>query len=231
MDQIRLEPPVSHRPLASAPTRESAIGPDFELLTNVREFGGSTISFERDAEIYGEGEAAEYLYKVVSGAVRVYRVLNDGRRQVSAFYLPGDVFGLDLGSEHAGSAEAVVNAKVLFVRRNALLQASESNGDVARELLAVTARELRWARNHGLLLIKSAQERVAAFLLEMWQRMPRGAAFELPMSRRDIADYLGLTIETVSRTLTQLEDSAAIKLVASRRVVLNNPSALRALNA
>jgi CRP/FNR family transcriptional regulator, nitrogen fixation regulation protein len=222
---------MSHRPFASAATRVSAISPDFELLTNVREFGGTTMSFERDAEIYGEGEAAEYLYKVVSGAVRVYRVLSDGRRQVSAFYLPGDVFGLELGSEHAGSAEAVANAKILFVRRNALLEASESNGDVARELLAVTARELRWARNHGLLLIKSAQERVAAFLLEMWQRMPRGAAFELPMPRRDIADYLGLTIETVSRTLTQFEDSAAIKLVASRRVVLNDPSALRALNA
>jgi CRP/FNR family transcriptional regulator, nitrogen fixation regulation protein len=204
---------------------------DFEHLTNVHEFSGTIMSFERDAEIYGEGEAAEYLYKVVTGAVRMYRVLNDGRRQVSAFYLPGDVFGLELGSEHAGSAEAVANSKILFVRRNALLQASQSDLAVARELLAVTARELRRARNHTLLLIKSAQERVAAFLLEMCQRMSGAAGFELPMSRRDIADYLGLTIETVSRTLTQLEENATIKLVASRRIVLSNPSALNALNS
>jgi len=197
---------------------------------NLSELGGATMPFERNAEIYGEGEPAEYVYKVVTGAVRTYRVLSDGRRQVSAFYLPGDVFGLELGEDHAGSAEAVVNSKVLFVRRNVLMQASQRNSDIARELLAITAQELRRAQNHTLLLIKSAQERVAAFLLEMGQRLSGAAAFELPMSRQDIADYLGLTIETVSRTLTQLEDNATIKLVASRRVVVSNPSALNRLN-
>jgi CRP/FNR family transcriptional regulator, nitrogen fixation regulation protein len=202
----------------------------FELMANAPELAGAVMPFERNAEIYGEGEPAEYVYKVVSGAVRTYRVLRDGRRQVSAFYLPGDVFGLDLGPEHVGSAEAVMSARVLFVRRSVLLQASQCNGVVARELLAITVREMRRAQDHTLLLIRSAQERVACFLLEMAQRLTGALSFELPMSRQDIADYLGLTIETVSRTLTQFEESAAIKLVASRRVVLSNPSALSALN-
>ncbi len=215
---------------AGALSQEKSAAPG-ELSAFMPELGGATMPFERNAEIYGEGEPAEYVYKVVSGAVRTYRVLSDGRRQVSAFYLPGDVFGLELGAEHAGSAEAVVSSKVLFVRRSALLQASQRNGDVARELLAITARELRRAQNHTLLLIKSAQERVAAFLLEMGQRISGAAAFDLPMSRQDIADYLGLTIETVSRTLTQLEENATIKLVASRRIVLSNPSALDRLNS
>jgi CRP/FNR family nitrogen fixation transcriptional regulator len=202
-----------------------------DLLASAPELAGATMPFERNAEIYGEGEPSEYVYKVMSGAVRTYRVLSDGRRQVSAFYLPGDVFGLELGTEHAGSAEAVVTSKILFVRRTTLLQASLSNGALARDLLGITARELRRTQNHTMLLIKSAQERVAAFLLEMAQRLTGASTFELPMSRQDIADYLGLTIETVSRTLTQFEEKATITLVASRRVVLSNPSALRVLNS
>jgi CRP/FNR family transcriptional regulator, nitrogen fixation regulation protein len=223
--------PISLRDSTSAIGQVQKRAPQsFELMANAPELAGAVMPFERNAEIYGEGEAAEYVYKVVSGAVRTYRVLSDGRRQVSAFYLPGDVFGLELGAEHVGSAEALINARVLFVRRSVLLQASQSNGAVARELLAITVREMRRAQDHTLLLIRSAQERVACFLLEMARRLTGTLSFELPMSRQDIADYLGLTIETVSRTLTQFEERAAIKLVASRRVVLSNPSALSALN-
>jgi CRP-like cAMP-binding protein len=217
-----------HAPINVAPSKR--VSAEVEFFANVPELTGATMPFERNAEIYGEGEAAEYVYKVVSGAVRTYRVLNDGRRQVVAFYLPGDVFGLELDGEHAESAEAVLHSKIMFVRRSALLQAYHSNIAIARELLAITAQELRNAQNHTLLLIKSAQERVASFLLEMSERLPGASAFELPMSRQDIADYLGLTIETVSRTLTQLEEDATIKLVASRRVVVSNRTALSALN-
>ena len=96
---------------------------------------------------------------------------------------------------------------------------------------ALTARELQRVQDHIMVLIKSAQERVAGFLLEMADRVPGGGAVELPMSRQDIADYLGLTIETVSRTLTQLERAAAIELPTSRRIVLRNLSALNWLNA
>jgi CRP/FNR family transcriptional regulator, nitrogen fixation regulation protein len=101
----------------------------------------------------------------------------------------------------------------------------------ARQLWTLTGRELGRVQDHILLLIKSAQERVAAFLLEMAERVSSGNAVDLPMSRQDIADYLGLTIETVSRTLTRLESAATIEVPTSRRIVLRDRAALSRLNA
>jgi CRP/FNR family nitrogen fixation transcriptional regulator len=192
---------------------------------------GAPMPFARNVEIYGEDEPAEYLYKVVSGAVRTYRVLNDGRRQVGAFLLPGDMFGLEAGATHATSAEAVADSVILVIKRSAVIALAERDPEVARQLWTLTAQELGRAQNHMLLLIRNAQERIASFLLEMAERVPGADSVELPMSRQDIADYLGLTIETVSRTLTQLESEAAIALPSSRRVVLRNRSALNRLNA
>jgi CRP/FNR family transcriptional regulator, nitrogen fixation regulation protein len=200
------------------------------MLFGSPELTGIPIAYDRNREIYGEGEAADYVYKVISGAVRTYKVLNDGRRQINAFYLPGDFFGLELGDEHTWSAEAIVGSTIATVKRSVVQRASERDGDVARQLWSMTAGELDGARNHGLLLIKSAQERVAAFLLEMSQRLADTSAVELPMGRQDIADYLGLTIETVSRTLTQLESTRTIELLASRVVALRNRSVLSRLN-
>jgi CRP/FNR family nitrogen fixation transcriptional regulator len=192
---------------------------------------GAPMSFSRNAEIYGENEPAEYLYKVISGAVRTYKVLADGRRQIGAFYLPGDVFGLESGDLHSFSAEAIVDSKVLVVKRSTLVNLAARDNEVARELWALTSRELRRVQQHIMLLIKSARERVVAFLLEMAARVPSSNQIELPMSRQDIADYLGLTIETVSRTLSQLETSAAIELPTSRRIILRNRTALGRLDA
>jgi CRP/FNR family transcriptional regulator, nitrogen fixation regulation protein len=195
------------------------------------EFMGAPMSFARNAEIYGEGEPADYLYKVISGTVRTYKVLSDGRRQIGAFYMPGDVFGLETSDEHTFSAEAITDSKVLVIKRSALVALAKRDSDVARQLWALTGRELSRVQDHILLLIKTAQERVAGFLLEMAERGSNGNALELPMSRQDIADYLGLTIETVSRTLTTLENAATIELPSSRRIVLRNRSALSRLNA
>lgn len=205
--------------------------PSVHTLTGPIEMMGAPMVFARNGEIYGEGEQADYAYKVVSGAVRTYRILADGRRQIGSFYLPGDVFGLEVGNEHVFSAEAVSETKVLVAKRSALVSLAARDGDVARELWTLTGRELARAQEHIVLLIKTAQERVAAFLLEMAERRPAGDTIELPMSRQDIADYLGLTIETVSRTLTALENEAAIELPNSRRVVLRNRPALRDMNA
>lgn len=204
--------------------------PVFTLLSNVPELAGAIMPFERNAEIYGEGEPAEYVYKVISGAVRAYRVLSDGRRQVIGFYLPGDVFGLDLVGQHAVSTEAVANSKVLFVRQNALLKVAQRDPDLTREIFEVVATEIRRAHDHTLLLIMSAQERITCFLLEMAQRLRSGETIDLPMSRQDIADYLGMTIETVSRTLTQFEESGKISLTTSRRIVLNRAALSHANN-
>jgi len=195
------------------------------------QIGGTSMTFERNAEIYGEGEEAEYVYKVLSGSVRAYKVLSDGRRQVTAFYLPGDVFGIEEGSEHTNSAEAIDKASILVVRRSSLFNTAERDTEVARHLWAITAAELRRSQNHALLLIQTAKERIAAFLLDMAERLAGKGFVELPMSRQDIADYLGLTIETVSRTLTSLSEGSTIQFLASRRIVLRNPSQLNELNA
>ena len=221
----------SAREIATGTLAQARQAATIQLLGGVSGLSGALMPFERDAEIYGESEQADYVYKVVSGAVRSYKVLNDGRRQINAFYLPGDVFGLELGAEHSWSAEAVVDSKILVVRRSVVLTTSQHENDVARALWSMTAGELRQAQDHALLLIKSAQERVASFLLDMARRLAGSTEVKLPMSRQDIADYLGLTIETVSRTLTQLEDSAAIELLASRRIVLRDQAALRQLNS
>jgi CRP/FNR family transcriptional regulator, nitrogen fixation regulation protein len=192
---------------------------------------GAPMPFARNAEIYGENEPADYLYKVISGTVRTYRVLNDGRRQIGAFYLPGDVFGFEGGTEHSFSAEAISNARVMVIRRSTATALAARDSTAAQQLLGATTRELLRAQNHIMLLIKTAQERVAGFLLEMADRAAGHNEVDLPMSRQDIADYLGLTIETVSRTLTLLENSAAIALPTSRRIVLRNRAALRQLNS
>jgi CRP/FNR family transcriptional regulator, nitrogen fixation regulation protein len=195
------------------------------------QIGGASMTFERNAEIFGEGESADYVYKILSGSVRAYKVLNDGRRQVTAFYLPGDVFGIESSSEHTHSAEAIDKAAILVVRRSSLFNTADRDGEVARHLWSITAAELKRSQNHALLLIKTAKERIAAFLLDMAERLAGKGFVELPMSRQDIADYLGLTIETVSRTLTLLSEGSTIQFLASRRIVLRNPSRLNELNA
>jgi CRP-like cAMP-binding protein len=141
------------------------------------------------------------------------------------------MFGLETGDEHTFSAEAITDCKIIVIKRSAVVALAARDNDVAREMWELTAHELQRVQDRILVLIKSAQERVAGFLLEMSDRASVGGAVELPMSRQDIADYLGLTIETVSRTLTQLEKSATIELPTSRRIVLRNRSALTRLNA
>jgi CRP/FNR family transcriptional regulator, nitrogen fixation regulation protein len=190
---------------------------------------GAMMTYPRDAEIFGENEPADYLYKVVSGAVRTYKILSDGRRQVGGFYQPGDIFGLEFADEHTLSAEAISDAKVLVVKRSALNTLAGRDRLVAQQLFALIGRELHRVQDRILLLIKNARERVASFLLEMAERASENNTIELPMSRQDIADYLGLTIETVCRTLSALETASAIEVSASsRRIVLRNRAALAA---
>ncbi len=215
--------PVARHDLDDAGEREP-LGHSMHLM-------GATMSFPRNAEIFGEDEPAEYIYKVISGSVRTYKVLNDGRRQIGGFYLSGDIFGLEFADEHTLSAEAITDAKILVIKRSAITALAQRDAAIARGLFVLTGRELRQAQQHVLLLVKSAQERVASFLLEMAARGSAGNSIELPMSRQDIADYLGLTIETVSRTLTSLESAAAIEVPTSRRIVVRNRSALNRLNA
>lgn len=205
--------------------------PSVHDLAGSLELMSASMSFVRNMEIFGENEPADYLYKVVKGVVCTNKILSDGRRQIGAFHFLGDVFGLEMGDSHLSSAEAVTDSTVLVVKRNALLALAKRDKDVARQLWSFTACELQRMQHHMLLLIMSAQERIAMFLLEMVERVATGNTVELPMSRQHIADYLGLTIETVSRTLTRLENAAAIELPTSRRIVMRNRPALNRLIA
>lgn len=193
------------------------------------ELMGARMTFARNAEIYGEAEPADYLYKVVSGGVRTCKVTADGRRQIGGFYLPGDLFGLEGGAAHVFSAEAISESVVLVVKRKPLMALAGRDGEVARQLWASTAAELNRAQGRLLLLIKSAHERVAGFLLEMAERGSRRETIELPMTRQDIGEYLGLTIETVSRTLTSMQETGLIELTGSRRIFLRNRAAVEEL--
>lgn len=196
------------------------------------EFGGVCLRgvrmrFQRNEEIFGQDEPAEYVYRVVSGAVRTMRFSSDGRRQILGFHLPGEVFGLELGDTHSLSAEALATSEIVMVRHAALDKAAADDAGAARALLQVTAEQLTSAREHALVLgRKGACERVAAFLLQLADRCLAKREMDLPMSRADIADYLGLTIETVSRAFSEFERNAAIALPSSRHVVMRNPNAL-----
>jgi len=205
--------------------RGDALSEAFRLI-------GAAVRFERNTEIHGEDEPAEYFYQVESGAVRTYRLRSDGRRQIGAFHLPGDVFGLEAGQNHRFSAEAIATSVVHVAKRSAISALAARDPDLSIELWTHTANNLQIAQDHMLLLgRKNAEARVASFLLQMADRASEECTVDLPMSRQDIADYLGLTIETVSRTLTQLEGKAAIELPSSRRVNLCNRAALQRLNA
>jgi CRP/FNR family nitrogen fixation transcriptional regulator len=193
---------------------------------------GSTKAYGKDEQIFAEGDRAGYFYKVVSGAVRTSKLLCDGRRQIDAFHLPGDIFGVEAGDEHRFSAEAVGDATVIAYRRCSLEALAVADGPISIQVVAALMRSLERAQNHMLLLgRKSALEKIATFLLDLSARMADDA-IELPMSRTDIADHLGLTIETVSRSLTQLERRHIIEVPAHRRsIVLCDKPALERLDA
>ena len=205
---------------------------DTSLFAGCHELVGSRMTYVQDEEIYGDGEEAEFVYKVVAGAVRTYKLLSDGRRQIGAFHLRGDIFGFESNSTHRLSAEAISDTTVLVFSRRALECLAARSIEVARALWALTARSLDHAEDHMLLLgRKTAAERVAAFLLEMDDRMQPTGAIRLPMTRRDIGDYLGLTLETVSRALSHLKAEGTVELPTARHITVQRHSKLRTLGS
>jgi CRP/FNR family nitrogen fixation transcriptional regulator len=215
------------------PIAYPAPAPDaFAAVTGHAGLIATEFSYRKDEEIYGEDEPAEYVYQVISGAVRTYKLLSDGRRQIGAFHLPGDVFGLETGTAHRLAAEAIIDTTVRLVKRRSLDQAAGVDVQVARKLWAMTASDLRHAEDHMLLLgRKTAMERVATFLLEMDRRLAVAGLMALPMCRRDIGDYLGLTLETVSRALSQLHTQGILGFSGARQIVLRNRQCLRNMDA
>ncbi len=191
---------------------------------------GLKMSFAKDEEIFAQDEDADLVHLVVSGAVRTTRLLSDGRRQVGAFYYPGDLIGLEGGPLNRFSAEAICDATVLVVRRSALKTFA---GDEAldRAIWEATRRELERTQDHLLVLgRKTACEKVASFLMDLAHR-EHADRVSMPMSRQDMADYLGLTIETVSRMLTQLQGQSVVEFDGCRKFKVKRWSALEEMAA
>lgn len=191
---------------------------------------GVRMTYERNAEIYAQDDAVELLYRVIRGVVRTSRVTSDGRRQVGAFYYPGDLFGLEPGPDHRFGAEAIDDCEILVVRRSAV-RAAAGDAELDRAILEAQRLEMERLQEHVVMLgRKSARERVASFLMSIAQRGVDDHA-DLAMGRQDMADYLGLTIETVSRMLTQLQGEAIVEFPSSRRFQIRKWTALEALAA
>ncbi|CAN7260523.1 helix-turn-helix domain-containing protein [Phenylobacterium sp. LjRoot225] len=195
---------------------------------------GVKMAYAKDEEIFAQDDEADLVHLVVSGAVRTTRLLSDGRRQVGAFYYPSDLVGLETSEVHRFSAEAICDAVVLVVRR-AALKAFAGDDQVDRAIWEATRRELERTQDHLLVLgRKTACEKVASFLMSLAQReRPEGVAgrVSMPMSRQDMADYLGLTIETVSRMLTQLQGASVVEFDGCRKFKVKRWEALEEMAA
>lgn len=192
----------------------------------------ATRAYAAGEEVFGQGEAADYVYKLLAGAVRSYRVLSDGRRQISDFFLPGDFIGLDALTVHQASAEAVTPLILLCVRRSALAALAKSDAELAAELWERAIAGAHRSQEHASILGRlGASERVAGFLMAFARRTGGGLDMELPMTRQDIADYLGLTIHTVSRTLSLFQEQGLIDAQSARRIRLSRSPELAQLCA
>jgi CRP/FNR family nitrogen fixation transcriptional regulator len=175
--------------------------------------------FPADSVIYAQGEAAGPLYLVEFGAVRICRVTADGRRQINSFHFAGEVFGFEAGSEHSSYAESIDGAGIRVLRG--------SNDQHAVKLLNIALRGLARTQEHLLLLGRmSANERMVSFLLDLMERQDADDVVMLPMQRNDIADYLGMTFETVSRVLRGLRDKGLIHVPSVDRVEILDSDAL-----
>jgi CRP-like cAMP-binding protein len=190
---------------------------------------GTRLQFSRNQEIYAQGEGGGFWCEVLAGAVRITKLRSDGRRHIAEFCFAGDAFGLDRVAEREFSAEAVVDAVVMRYPRAATERLIDNNPAVARLLRDVTLKSLAAAQSRLALLGRmTAGERVASFLLELSERSDDGKHVELPMCRCDIADYLGLTVETVCREFSDLKRRKVIE-VAPRSVTLLDRLTLEAI--
>lgn len=198
----------------------------------VRPIKGLVSHFAQGREIYGEGGEANLFFKVAAGVVRTCLYSHDGRRQIDAFYVASQVFGLEASLEYQLSAEAASDCTLISYRRRSLEKLAANNDAVSRQLISYAMRSMARSQHHSLLLGRgTAVEKVSAFLMEWAQHSPGAQIVALPLTRRDIADYLGLTLETVSRVFSQLSRSGVVELQTARQIRVKDPVALGELNS
>ncbi len=195
---------------------------------------GVTMTLARDRPLFCEGDAAQSYYKVVTGAIRGYRLLADGRRHITDFFLDGDFIGFHTLATHAFTAETVREATLVRYDRRRVDALTARSPRISKCLLARVCTELSHAQTRMLVLSRmTARERLANFLSRMAERNSGGAddAITLPMSRTDIGDYLGLTTETVCRAFAQLKSAGVIAVPLPHRVMVLRPETLASLAA
>lgn len=181
----------------------------------------AVMRFQPNDEVFAEEDAADAVYRVVDGVVRQCRFTEDGRRQIGEFHYAGDMFGLEAGRRRTASAEAVTPCRLQVVGRSQLLAAAREDSALASALWQASCDELHRVQEQLFLLGRAcAAERVLSFLQATAERLGTPSVVDIPMSRQDMADHLGLNIETVSRTITQLRNEGAIRLEGARRVRL-----------
>ncbi|WP_035693745.1 cyclic nucleotide-binding domain-containing protein [Azospirillum halopraeferens] len=190
-----------------------------------------TVRIEANHTIFGEGDAADALYNVTSGTVKLYKLLPDGRRQITGFLITGDFIGLALNESYAYTAETVTGCTLCRFPRKKLEALLDEFPKMQRRLFSMASNELAAAQDQMLLLgRKTAKEKICSFLLMLSQRAARRGhkdnPVHVPMSRADIADYLGLTTETVSRTFTQLKTAGIISLQEGNKIQIAGMDAL-----
>lgn len=186
--------------------------------------------------LFREGDDADNVYNILSGVLKLYKLLPDGRRQITGFIYQGDYLGIASIGTHSFSAEAASEVSLCRFSRRKLYQLFDRYPALQSRLLGIATDELTAAQDQMLLLgRKTASEKLASFLLSLARRMaPCGAGnhditepIPVPMSRSDIADYLGLTVETVSRTLSRLKKTGHIVIADAHHITIARPDALR----
>lgn len=221
--------PISVMENSQPPVAHFANGHDCEAVTTY----GHDSSLRSGQALFRDGDEANFIYEVVSGVVRTSKLLSDGRRQVLSFGYHGDIIGFSHDDMHHCDCEALADVKLRVVNRNVFNSKMAVNPALCIQLLKRAAAEVNDMQEHFLMLgRKSAIEKIASFLVVLLEREGEQngckTCFSLPMSRSDIADFLGLTIETVSRSLTKLRKKNIIELPDPHRVCVLNTKALRA---
>jgi len=202
-------------------------GDDVSLQRKLSALQRGPVRFYQNNVIALNEDVADYLMFVITGVVRSCKNCKSGHRSIVSFYLPGDFVGW-VDAKLSLSIEASTDTELLFIKRKGLVSLASQNLRVANLLLTATTNELVRAQEHVLLMNKSAKCRAATFLSDLWVRLGKAQYLDVPMSHQDIADYLGLTIETLSRSITDLEHSGLISRVPSpRRLLLQNHFGLR----
>ena len=186
-----------------------------------------TETFAAGHALFWEGDDAAQIFDVLQGVLRIYRIMSDGRRAIVGFIHPGDVIGVSFQKRYLFTAEAVTEVKVRRFARGRFFAMVHESPALQPQLIALLCDEMSAAQDQMLLGRKTAEERVVSFLLAIHRKRANGAEIELPMSRQDMADYLGLTIETVSRMMTSLTRRGLIAAGARHTVTLRKLSTLR----